>query len=237
MANIGNANISKIRLTETTAPASPAAGYGFFYYESGSLKLKKSDGSVITLGTAGSAVASDAIWDAKGDSVWGTGNDAAARLAVGTNGQRPEADSTQTTGIKWSDAGGQELTGGYAEITAAVSTTSTTAVDMTGLSVTVTVRSRPVWITIYVPQVNHSVANGRAVIELYDNTAAAVLQLAIVAQNDTGGLMANYIHLAHRHAPAAGSRTYKARMRVIEAGTGTFDAAATRPAFIRVAEG
>jgi hypothetical protein len=39
--------------------------------------------------------------DAKGDLIAGTGADAFARLAVGTNGQYLVADSTQTTGLKW----------------------------------------------------------------------------------------------------------------------------------------
>jgi len=42
--------------------------------------------------------------DAKGDLVAGTGADAFARLAVGTNGQVLTADSTAATGIKWATA-------------------------------------------------------------------------------------------------------------------------------------
>lgn len=53
-------------------------------------------------GTAGSgSVATDAIWDAKGDLAVGTGADTAARLAVGSNGQVLTADSSQSTGAKW----------------------------------------------------------------------------------------------------------------------------------------
>jgi hypothetical protein len=40
--------------------------------------------------------------DAKGDLIAGTGADAYARLAVGTNGQVLTADSTTATGLKWS---------------------------------------------------------------------------------------------------------------------------------------
>ncbi len=44
--------------------------------------------------------------DAKGDLIGGTGADAFARLAVGTNGQVLTADSAETTGMKWASAAG-----------------------------------------------------------------------------------------------------------------------------------
>jgi hypothetical protein len=43
--------------------------------------------------------------DAKGDLIGGTGADAFARLAVGTNGQLLSADSTAATGLAWSYGG------------------------------------------------------------------------------------------------------------------------------------
>jgi hypothetical protein len=52
----------------------------------------------------GGSVATDAIWDAKGDLAGGTGANTAARLPVGTNGQVLTADSAETTGLKWADA-------------------------------------------------------------------------------------------------------------------------------------
>lgn len=42
--------------------------------------------------------------DAKGDLIGGTGADAFARLAVGTNGQVLTADSAAATGLKWASA-------------------------------------------------------------------------------------------------------------------------------------
>jgi hypothetical protein len=44
--------------------------------------------------------------DAKGDLIAGTGADAFARLAVGTNGQVLTADSTAATGLAWAAGGG-----------------------------------------------------------------------------------------------------------------------------------
>ena len=53
----------------------------------------------------------NAIVDAKGDLIAATANDTPARLAVGTNGQFLTADSTASTGLKWSSVstGGMTL--------------------------------------------------------------------------------------------------------------------------------
>jgi len=50
------------------------------------------------------AVATDVIWDTKGDLAVATGADAAVKVPVGANGQVLTADSTQTTGLKWAAA-------------------------------------------------------------------------------------------------------------------------------------
>jgi len=47
--------------------------------------------------------------DAKGDLIAGTGADAFARLAIGTNGNVLTAASGETTGMKWAAAGGMTL--------------------------------------------------------------------------------------------------------------------------------
>jgi hypothetical protein len=56
--------------------------------------------------TGSGAVATDAIFDAKGDLPVGTGADTAAKLTVGTNGYVLTADSGETTGLKWAAGGG-----------------------------------------------------------------------------------------------------------------------------------
>ena len=53
---------------------------------------------------AGGAVATDAIWDAKGDLAGGTGADTASALTVGANDTLLVADSAQATGLKWAGA-------------------------------------------------------------------------------------------------------------------------------------
>ena len=60
----------------------------------------RGDGTFATPAGGGS-VATDAIWDAKGDIVAASAADTAARLAVGSNDQVLTADSGQTLGVKW----------------------------------------------------------------------------------------------------------------------------------------
>lgn len=84
----------------------PAAGAGCILYACSTHSLiYRSDGTTwttwMTIGTATTTVATDAIWDAKGDLAGGTGADAAARLAVGANDTILMADSAQSTGLKW----------------------------------------------------------------------------------------------------------------------------------------
>ena len=81
----------------------------------------------------------NAIVDAKGDLIAATAADTPARLAVGTDGQVLTADSTASTGLKWSTAS----SGKVAQVvsttkTDTFSTSSTSYTDVTGLSVTIT---------------------------------------------------------------------------------------------------
>jgi hypothetical protein len=62
--------------------------------------LSLAAGSLTATGGSG-AVATDTIWDAKGDLAGGTGADTAAKLTVGANDTILMADSGETTGLKW----------------------------------------------------------------------------------------------------------------------------------------
>lgn len=81
----------------------PSADYRrLFLGEDGNLHLKDSAGTVTDVGGGSGDVATDTIWNAKGDLAAGTGSDTADRLAVGaSNGMGLVVDSTQTTGLAW----------------------------------------------------------------------------------------------------------------------------------------
>jgi hypothetical protein len=63
--------------------------------------LTFSGGTLASTGGGGGSVATDTIWNAKGDLAVASGADAASRLAVGSNGKVPVADSGATVGIDW----------------------------------------------------------------------------------------------------------------------------------------
>jgi hypothetical protein len=80
------------------------------------------------------------IVDAKGDLIAATAADTPARLAVGTNGQVLQADSTASTGLKWAtpSGGGKLLQVVSATTTSSYSNATTTFTDVTGLTATIT---------------------------------------------------------------------------------------------------
>jgi len=105
-----------------TDAGTPAATDQILIKDAGTGALQTADFS--EFGGGSGDVATDAIWDAKGDLAGGTGADAAARLAVGTNDQVLTADSTQATGMKWATpAGGGFTAATEAQIAARTSNT------------------------------------------------------------------------------------------------------------------
>ena len=83
-------------------PSGPANGD--LWYDSTANELTaRINGSNVALGAGGGgSVATDTIFNAKGDLAVGTGSNTAQRLAVGvSNGQVLTVDSAETTGLKW----------------------------------------------------------------------------------------------------------------------------------------
>lgn len=80
------------------------------------------------------SVASDALWDAKGDLAAGTGANTASKLTVGSNGHVLTADSGQATGLSWVSPGaGIFGTGVDGSLTISANTTWTNATMNTGV--------------------------------------------------------------------------------------------------------
>lgn len=95
-------------LTAIAALADPNADRILFWDDSAGTWLHLTLGTNLsitdtTLNAAGGggAVATDVIFDAKGDLAVGTGADTAIKLTVGANDTMAIADSTQTAGIRW----------------------------------------------------------------------------------------------------------------------------------------
>lgn len=86
-------------LSVTADPTSFTNGM-IWYNSTTNLFKARINGSTVTLG---SGVATDAIWDAKGDLAVGTGADTAQKVSIGTDGMRLVADAANiaTVGIGW----------------------------------------------------------------------------------------------------------------------------------------
>lgn len=77
-------------------------------------------------------LATDTLWDTKGDLVAATGADAASKVPVGSNAQVLSADSSQTNGLKWVEPNSQK------NINAQTGTSYTLVIGDAGKFVTMT---------------------------------------------------------------------------------------------------
>lgn len=85
-----------------TAKGAPASGDLVVILDSAASNAPKQAEVGDLPGTGGGgAVATDAIWDAKGDLAAGTGANTAVRVPVGANGHVFTADSAEPAGVKW----------------------------------------------------------------------------------------------------------------------------------------
>ena len=74
---------------------------------------------------------SSTLFDAKGDSLWGTADNTVARQAVGANGTVVVANSAQATGVEWRGLGSADLSDFTTAARAAISVTDTAEIDLT----------------------------------------------------------------------------------------------------------
>lgn len=94
------ANLAQASAASKLLGRGSAAGAGDYQEITLGTGLSMSGTTLSSTGGSGS-VATDTIWDAKGDLAVGTGADAAQKLTVGSDGKTIVADSTQTTGLAW----------------------------------------------------------------------------------------------------------------------------------------
>lgn len=140
-----------------------------------------------------------------------------------------------TNAVQASQLATNAITLGYAQITANTTTASATAVQITGLTATVTIPAggRRVKITVFIPNSSNTVVS-TASYSIWDGTVGSGTQLAESRQTHPLASGTNMsIMLAAVVTPAAGSKTYNAGVRV-DAGTETNIASATAPPFILV---
>lgn len=146
--------------------------------------------------------------DAKGDLIAGTGADAFARLAIGTNGQVLTADSTASTGIKWATpAGGKILQVVSATKTDTSTITSTTFADISGLSVSITPSSTSSQILVFWSTNIASAGNaaGLLIRMMRNSTAIGVGAAAGSRPQASGGFYVGDVGATNNFATVAGN--------------------------------
>lgn len=186
--------------------------------------------------------------DANGNWTWGAG----AASGAGLLSARPTAAAAgagyfyyatdtvklyRSDGSAWTQvssvSGGVEL--GYAERTSnfATSTSAAPYADVTGLSITITVASRPIMLKFWSGQGYHAVAGGAGQIRIQEGTT----ELALAAPSGSGANEAGPIVAMRRIAPSAGSHTYKVTLAsILQVGNYNLFASATSPMFLQATE-
>ena len=136
----------------------------------------------------------------------------------------------------WSAANVNDLPGGWlghVSITASQGSIGSTATDITGLSVAVTVNtSRRIRAHAYFPSWLSTVNGDNASLLIMEGATQLTLKRGAAVSSGTGdfGIEATWIGI-----PSAGSHTYKVQfVRVSGTGTLTVGASSTQPAFLLV---
>jgi len=143
-----------------------------------------------------------------------------------------------TNAVQGNQLATSAITLGYAQITAAFSTTSATAVLVTGLTATVTIPSgsRKIKVTVYSRLLSSSAVNATVTASLWDGTVGSGTQIAdfVNQQLETTGNPINFgMTMIAVVTPSAGSKTYNVGLQTTS-GTANIYALSTSPAFILV---
>ena len=171
-------------------------------------------------GTSGDVTLTNTVataFDAKGDLIGGTGADTFARLAVGSNGQILVADSTASTGLKWTSGTrfGQIIQATYATQTTITSTSYVT----TNLSASITpsATTSKILVQVSIP-VYGPTAQSISTTIFRGTVSGTNLASDMLAQNyDTYGRTASMIYLDSPSTTSA--QTYTVGVKV-SGGTG-----------------
>jgi hypothetical protein len=178
----------------------------------------------------------ETLLDAKGDLIVATAADTAARLAVGTNGHALVADSGATAGVKWAGVG-KILQVVNTVKTNTFTTTSTSYVDVTDFSASITCSSTSSKVLVFVAVPNLGMSDSnilslnllRGATTLTSNTDGGIADTTDAWVVTGGGGMSNDNRkvgsgiIAYLDTPSSTSAlTYKCQMRV-SGGTGYFN--------------
>lgn len=125
-------------------------------------------------------------------------------------------------------AGGVEL--GYAKITSTFTQTGVGSGDVTGLSISVTVGTRPIIVEFGCDGLVNSSASGIAQVNIQEG--ATILSGATVSLTTVGQVICRRVRLT----PSAGSHTYKIALGQVTAGNSQIVCSATDPAYIQAIE-
>lgn len=144
--------------------------------------------------------------DAKGDIVAGTGADTFARLAVGTNGQYLQADSTAATGLKWATLS-QKVVQIVTGTTTTETSNSTSTYADTNLTATITPTSASNTILVFVA---HSSCSKSGNQQLYMRLMRGATSIAgTIPFGENGGTARNSggVPIIYLDSPATTSAT------------------------------
>lgn len=175
-----------------------------------------------------------------GFTVSNTGTIYGMSVSLGVLASAALLNTVNTAALQTGAVGGTNLsttaiTLGYAQITTNFTTTSTTQVQVTGLTATVTVPAggRKVKITVFSGSIFTTGGTGIVAIDIWDGTVGTGTQLQTGSVNISTAGNSTPVTIMAVVTPASGSKTYNVGFNT-SAFTGNLQASSTGPAFILV---